>query len=85
MEIEDSTINVDEIIITKETIELTRKYLKMLPIEQRDTIKLVYQLGYSNVEAAQILHITANAVGLRLYKAKKKLIELSGGKLNERI
>lgn len=77
--------DLDEIIINAETTEIVRRHIKLLPIEQRDVIKLVYYLGYTNVEAAKILHITPNAVGLRLYKAKKKLLDLAGGELDERI
>lgn len=85
IEIEDDRESVEELSISNETVEIVRKHLKKLPIEQRDVIKLVYALGYSNVEAARVLHITPNAVGLRLFKAKKKLLELVGGELNERI
>ena len=85
IEMEDQSENLDELILTKERVEIVKKYLKLLPVELQDTIKLVYSLGYSNVEAARILHITPNAVGLRLFKAKKKLLKLSGGELNEDI
>lgn len=85
IDMEDLSESVDEIILTKEKVATVRKYLKLLPVELQDTIKLVYSLGYSNVEAARILHITPNAVGLRLFKAKKKLLKLSGGELNEDI
>lgn len=82
---ENVSHSVEELIITQETVEIICRYLKQLPVEQQDTIKLVHALGYSNVEAARVLHITPNAVGLRLYKAKKKLLELVGGELYERI
>ena len=85
MEMEDLDQRVEEIVLTQETKDIVKAYLKNLPIEYRDVIKLVYALGYSNVEAAKILHISPNAVGLRLYKAKKKLAEVSGGELIERI
>lgn len=85
MEMEDLDQRVEEIVLTQETKNIVKAYLKNLPIEYRDVIKLVYALGYSNVEAAKILHISPNAVGLRLYKAKKKLAEVAGGELIERI
>ena len=85
MEMEDLDQRVEEIVLTQETKDIVKAYLKNLPIEYRDVIKLVYALGYSNVEAAKILHISPNAVGLRLYKAKKKLAEVAGGELIERI
>ena len=85
IEIEDKSENVDELILTKEKVTIVTKYLKLLPEELKDTIKLVYSLGYSNVEAARILKITPNAVGLRLHRAKKKLLKLLGGELSEHI
>lgn len=85
IEMEDRSESIDELILTKERVEIVKKYLKLLPIELQDTIKLVYSLGYSNVEAARILKITPNAVGLRLLKAKRKLLKLSGGELSEHI
>lgn len=85
IDMEDPSESVDELILTKEKVVIVKKYLKLLPIELQDTIKLVYSLGYSNVEAARILKITPNAVGLRLFKAKKKLLKLSGGELSELI
>ena len=85
IEYEDTSETVEERIITQETVEIVRKYLRQLTPEHRDIIKLVFVLGYTNVQAARVLHITPNAVGLRLFKAKKKLLELAGGELNERI
>ncbi len=85
IELADSNFNVEDIILSKETEEIVQKYLNCLPVEYRDVIKLVYGLGYSNIEAAQVLHITPNAVGLRLFKAKKKLLKLAGDELSERI
>jgi RNA polymerase sigma factor (sigma-70 family) len=80
----DLAADLDELIISRETVEIVQKYLQMLSTEQQDAIKLVYALGYSNVEAAKILHISPNAVGMRLFNAKKRLIDLAGGELSER-
>ena len=85
METEDVDQRVEDIVLAKETKEIVRAHLMSLPMEYRDAIKLVYALGYSNVEAAKVLHISPNAVGLRLYKAKKKLLEVAGGELIGRI
>ncbi len=85
IEIEDPSESMAELVIRKETVEIVQRYLQQLSVEHRDAIKLVYALGYSNVEAAKVLEITPNAFGLRLYKAKKKLLELAGGELYDRI
>jgi len=59
--------------------------VEQLTLEQQDAIMLVYTLGYSNVEAANVLGISPNAVGMRLFKAKKKLLEIGGDGLRELI
>lgn len=74
---------VEDIIISKESVEIVQKYIRMLPAEYIEVIKLVYGWGYSNAEAAGILNITPNAVGMRLFKARKKLLNMAGGELNE--
>ena len=74
---------MDEVLLSKENSEIVAKYVKQLTFEQQDVIMLVYTLGYSNVEAANVLGISSNAVGMRLFKAKKKLLELGGDELHE--
>lgn len=83
-DIKDNDADIENIVLFNETAEIIRKYLIMLPDEYRDVINLVYGLGYSYKEAAEVLHITTNLVGIRIYRAKKKLIELAGGELIER-
>lgn len=81
----DESADIDSIVLNRETAEIIRKYILLLPQEYQDVISLVYGMGYSNVEAARILNITSNAVGLRIYKAKKKLLQMAGGELRERL
>lgn len=83
IEIEDDAPGMDEVLLSKENSEIVAKYVKQLTFEQQDVIMLVYTLGYSNVEAANVLGISSNAVGMRLFKAKKKLLELGGDELHE--
>lgn len=85
IEIPDMESDLDEIILRDETSAIVRKYLLQLPQEYQDAISLVYGCGYSNKDAAGILGITPNALTLRLFKAKKKLLELAGGELYEHI
>ena len=79
----DHDTGVDDVLLSKENSEIIAKYIKQLSLEQQDVIMLVYSLGYSNVEAAKVLGITPNAVGMRLFKAKKRLLELGGEELHE--
>lgn len=83
IEIEDDAPGMDDVLLSKENSEIVARYVKQLTLEQQDAIMLVYTLGYSNVEAANVLGISSNAVGMRLFKAKKKLLELGGDELHE--
>ena len=83
IEIEDDAAGMDEVLLSKENSEIVARYVKQLTLEQQDAIMLVYTLGYSNVEAANVLGISSNTVGMRLFKAKKKLLELGGDELHE--
>lgn len=83
IEIEDDAAGMDEVLLSKENSEIVARYVKQLTLEQQDAIMLVYTLGYSNVEAANVLGISSNAVGMRLFKAKIKLLELGGDELHE--
>lgn len=84
IETSDASTGVDDVALSKENSEIILKHLRQLTQEQQDVITLLYALGYSNVEAAQVLNITPNAVGMRLYKAKKRLLALGGDELRER-
>ena len=83
LDIADKDFDVERIILDREKADIVRKYIVLLPIEYRDVIDLVYGLGYSNKEAAEILNITPNAVAIKLFRAKKKLLELGGDELYE--
>lgn len=83
IEIEDDAPGMDDVLLSKENSEIVARYVKQLTLEQQDAIMLVYTLGYSNVEAANVLGISSNTVGMRLFKAKKKLIEIGGDELHE--
>lgn len=85
IDIKDDTANIDDVISNKENASIIIKCIKQLTIEQQEVIELVYTLGYSNVETAKILGISSNAVGMRLYKAKKKLFTLIKDVLYESI
>ena len=83
LDIADEDFEVERIILDREKADIVRRYILQLPIEYRDVIDLVYGLGYSYKEAAEILSITPNAVAMKLFRAKKKLLELGGDELYE--
>ena len=81
----DCEIGVEDSVINEETRQIIKHCLLRLTKDYSDVIRLVYQLGYSYEEAGKIMHISPNAVGIKLFRAKKKLIKLSGGELLERL
>lgn len=84
IDLADEDSSVEDIVISKETSEIVRRCLCKLSQEYQDVIELVYGMGYTNVEVARVLHITPNAVGMRLFRARKKLLSIVGGELLER-
>ncbi len=85
IDIADADADIDAKLLSEETAELVKRSLNKLPAKLRDTVELVYGMGYSNVEAARVLGTTPNTVGLRLLRAKRKLLEIVEGEFNERI
>lgn len=79
----DGSFETERIVINEETTETVRKYLTKLPPEYEEILRLVYKYGYSHAEIATLLHISENAVTMKVYRAKKKLKELSGDELYE--
>lgn len=51
-------------------------YLDQLEYEDRELIRLKYFEEVSNIEIGQIMGVTANNVGVKLYRALKKLKQL---------
>jgi RNA polymerase sigma-70 factor (ECF subfamily) len=64
--------------IQREEKENVLKVLDCLEFEERELIRLKYFEDVSNMEIAQIMGITANNVGVKLYRALKKFKELIG-------
>ena len=46
-------------------------------------MELVYGMGHTNVEAARVLGVSSNTVGLRLLRTKQKSVEFLKGGHNE--
>ena len=81
----DESVCIDDIVLSDETAMIVKKYLEQLPEDYQQIIELVYGMGYTNVEVARMLNITPNAVTLKLFRAKKRLLEIAGGELSERL
>ena len=83
MDIPDDTYDVEHLVVEHEIAVILQEILKKLPTIYRDVVNLYYYLDYSYVEISEILEISVNAVGLRLRKAKKLILKIAGGKLDE--
>lgn len=66
---------VNDLSIKNERGEVTF-YLEQLDYEDRELIRLKYFEEVSNIEIGQIMGVTANNVGVKLYRALKKLKQL---------
>ncbi len=64
--------------VRREEKEDVLKVLNCMEFEERELIRLKYFEDVSNMEIAQIMGITANNVGVKLYRALKKFKELIG-------
>lgn len=84
VEVEDKGVNIEELMITKETQEIVQKALLQLTEEQQYAINLVYFSGFSQEEAAEYLGIKAGTLRKRIFTARNKLRELLGGEFGER-
>ncbi len=66
----------DEPMRTEELRDWLQQALEKLPIEQRMSVQLCYELGYSCEEIAGIMDCPVNTVKTRLFHARAKLQKL---------
>ena len=71
--IEDENADVEKILASAEMFTEASEYLKILDPLDINLMTLKYYKGFQNTEIADILGIDSNLVGVRLYRAKKKL------------
>ncbi|MBB5179856.1 RNA polymerase sigma-70 factor (ECF subfamily) [Planomicrobium koreense] len=72
--------NTEEMVLDKEARDEVLAGLHSLPEADRDLFLMKYFLGLPNAEIAESLGITVSAVDNRLYRGKRKLAALFGGK-----
>ncbi len=65
--------NIEDKLILKEDIKTS---LLKLNTEERKTMILIYYLGFSYKEAAEILNCPMKTIDSRIYRASKKLINI---------
>jgi RNA polymerase sigma-70 factor (ECF subfamily) len=69
-----STGNVDEVGSAADSAgDRVREAISSLPAAEREALTLVLWDGFSHEEAGQLLGCSANAIGLRLHKARERL------------
>ncbi len=68
--------NVMQAAVTEEERHGIMQFLGQLAYEERELIRLKYFEEVSNIEIGQIMGVTANHVGVKLYRALKKLKQL---------
>lgn len=75
-ELRDESAGLEEEIDIKEEGLGVKAAMDKLDYEERELIRLKYFEEVSNIEIGQIMGITANNVGVKLYRALKRLKQL---------
>lgn len=71
--IEDENSDIEKILASAEMFTEASQFLSILDPMDINIMTLKYYKGFQNTEIADILGIDSNLVGVRLYRAKKKL------------
>ena len=74
--IPDHTYSIDEQLIKKENLAISKEKIRLLHQPYADIISLKYFYDYSYKEIANILGITEQNARVRLHRAKTSLLDL---------
>ena len=74
----------DELVMDQETFARVRRAVQTLPQKYREIVALRYMQGLEVNEICELLGITANAMQVRLNRARKRLREQLGDLLEEK-
>lgn len=77
LENDDPDDNVLDLIINQETIEELHQAIDRLDDMHRDVIILKYYYHKKNIEIADIMGMDVNVINARVFRAKKKLMNLT--------
>lgn len=83
MELEDPNANLETLVINEYTVHVVRKLLNQLRETDRDVLIFKYDYSMDNETIGKIMGCSANAIGTKLERAKKRLIKIGGEELNE--
>ena len=71
--VEDKSSDVETILANAGLLTDAKEYLSILDPQDINIMTLKYYKGFQNTEIAESIGIDSNLVGVRLYRAKKKL------------
>ena len=76
LESDDPADDVLELLIDQETVEELHQAIDRLDDMHRDVIMLKYYYHKKNIEIADIMGVDVNVINARVFRAKKKLMNL---------
>lgn len=82
IEIADDSPSPEEVAISEDNTRFILSLLDRLEPKYKEVILLKYQ-GWNNKDISEVLFISQEAVRQRLFRAKKLLIKMGGGRLYE--
>jgi len=74
--IRDNAVDLHRDIVQQEEENEIKKVIDQLEHEEREIIRLKYFEEVSNIEIAEIMGLSANHIGVKIYRALKKLKQL---------
>lgn len=83
IEFADDSIEHVDILINEENRKRLSELISELDVIYRDVLYLRYQMWMTNAEIAKLLSIPENTVKVRLFRARKILLETRSEELNE--
>jgi len=75
-EIADLTVDQNRDAVVKEKQAEVQKVLDQLDDEEREIIRLKFFEEVSNIEIAEIMGLSANHIGVKVYRTLKKVKQL---------
>ncbi len=81
-DIRDYSADVEKLIVDQENADLIQNLIRRLDELDRDVVVLKYFFQFRTREIADVLHLTENAVNLRLSRARKRIMEEGGEALH---
>lgn len=75
-EIADKTVDHQEAMVHQDLKEHMEKVMSQLEVEEREIVRLKYFEEVSNIEIAEIMGLSPNHIGVKIYRILRKLKQL---------